>query len=159
MKSTIVKLRLILRFVSRRGWLEKGMLLAGAVGVGLGVYLSVRPSPALTTVWWLPHFVSQWADHHGILRNFPAYAMLAVPFLILARGISQRAVAVACLAVFATLMEIIQLWIPTRFADGRDIVWSWAGLLLAWGIFEAVAKLRPIALSPNVVTVSSPESI
>lgn len=116
------------------------MLLAGAVGVALAIYLSVRPSPALTTVWWLPHFISRWADHHGVLRNFPAYALLAIPFLMMTPGVLQRACVVASLAVFAALMEIIQIYIPTRFADERDILWSWIGLLAAWAIFEAVKR-------------------
>jgi hypothetical protein len=149
MKGTLSKIRLVRRFIRSGNWLEKAMLVAGMTGLLLGIYLSVRPSPALATVWWLPHFISRWADHHGILRNFPAYAMLAVPFLMVATGVRQRAYAVAFLAIFAALMEIIQLWIPTRFADMRDIVWSWAGLLAAWGLFEAVVKSKPSASALN----------
>lgn len=145
MKGTLSKIRLVRRFIRSGNWLEKAMFLAGMIGVMLGIYVSVRPSPALATVLWLPHFISRWTDHHGVLRNFPAYAMLAVPFLMMATGVRHRACAVAFLAIFAALMEIIQLWIPTRFADGRDIVWSWAALLAAWGLFEAVVKSRPTA--------------
>jgi hypothetical protein len=145
MKSTLSKIRLVRRFIRSGKWLEKAMLLAGMIGVMMGIYLSVRPSPALATVWWLPHFISLWADHHGVLRNFPAYAMLAFPFLMMTPGVLQRACAVAFLAVFAALMEIIQLWIPTRFADMRDILWSWIGLLAAWGLFEAVIKSKRAA--------------
>ena len=123
-----LKMPSVLRFVRSEKWLVKAMLLVGVIGVALAIFLSVRSSPTLTTVWWLPHFVSHWADRHGVFRNFPAYAILAVPFLMITPGILQRACVIASLAVVAALLEVIQLWIPTRFADLGDIFWSWAGL-------------------------------
>ena len=142
MKSTTAKMRFVLRFVRSGNWLEKAMLLAGAIGVTLAIYLSVRPYPAVTTVRWLPRFIAVWADHHGRFCNFPAYAMLAVPFLMVTTNTLRRACVVALLVVFVALLELVQLWIPTRVADLRDIFWGGAGILAVWGIFEAVIKLR-----------------
>jgi len=142
MKSTTAKMRFVLRFVRSGNWLEKAMLLAGAIGVTLAIYLSVRPSAAMTTVRWLPRFIAVWADHHGRFCNFPAYAMLAVPFLMVTTNTLRRACVVALLVVFVALLELVQLWIPTRVADLRDIFWGGAGILAVWGIFEAVIKLR-----------------
>lgn len=113
----------------------------GLVGVAPAVFLSIRPSPALSTVRWLPHFISQWADRHGWFCNFPAYGALAVPFLVITPNIVGRACVVASLAALVAALEIIQLWIPTRSADLWDIFWGWSGLLTAWAIFEIVNRL------------------
>jgi hypothetical protein len=142
MKSTTAKVWFVVRIIRTGNWLARAMLLAGAIGVALAIYLSVRHSPAMTTVRWLPRFIAVWADHHGRFCNFPAYAMLAVPFLMVTTGALRRACVAALLVVFVALLELVQLWIPTRVADLWDIVWGGAGILAVWGIFEAVRKLK-----------------
>jgi hypothetical protein len=137
-----LKMQTILCHIRSGKWFEKAMFLAGVVGVGLAVFLSVRSSPAMMTVDWLPKFVANWLDHYGRFRNFPAFAMLAIPFLIITPKFLQRACIIALLAILIDSLELIQVWIPTRFADLGDIFWGWTGLLAAWGIFEVRHKIR-----------------
>lgn len=129
---------------ARGVWYRLGMAGVGIFGVGLAIYLSVKPSPSMTAVRWLPHFMTEWANHHGQSCNFPAYALLAMPFLMLSPRVLQRALVTASLAILVASMEIAQIWIPTRFADGWDIFWGWSGLLASWAAFEVVSLiLRP----------------
>ena len=43
----------------------------------------------------------------------------------------------AALSVFATGLEVAQLWIPGRWFDWKDIVASVGGLAIAWAIVAA----------------------
>ena len=135
MKPTAI-MRLFLPEIGK--WPGKVLLLTALIGLGAGLYLSCRPSPAFSTIRWLPHWFSKWADRHGVFRNFPAYALLATPFLILTRNhAGQRAGIMIFLAILAAALEVVQLWIPPRVADVKDVLTSWAGLLAVWGLFEA----------------------
>jgi hypothetical protein len=118
-------------------WLYIGMLGMGLFGLGLAIFLSVKSSPCMSAVRWLPHFITAWADRHGRLCNFPAFAMLAIPFLAFAPGLLNRACVTASLAIFVAALEIFQIWIPTRSADEWDVFWGWSGLLTSWAVFEA----------------------
>lgn len=111
-------------------------------GVIAAVYLTVRTSSSTRTIPWLPdwvHPISVWMDHHGYLQNIPAYALLALPFMTLFRGSRARAQIVGTLALFATVLEAIQYFIPSRFCEWQDVALSWVGLLITWGSFEAFA--------------------
>lgn len=126
--------------------LEWLLLSAGFVGLVLVTFLSLRASPATSTVRWLPRFITHWADRHGQFCNFPAYAGLTVPFVLLARNRRQRLLAAAGLCLLGATLETCQRWIPTRFFDWYDILWSCAGVLATWGVSEvlvsAAAALR-----------------
>lgn len=104
-------------------------LLALAALAGALAYFALRPSSFLQTVPWLPPGIGRWADAHGVGRNFVAFFALGIAsFPLLGHRIGQ----VAALCAFATLLEVAQLWIPTRQFDWRDIVVSLAGVLSAW---------------------------
>jgi len=118
-----------------------GVICVGVFGVGLAIFLSVKSSPNMSAVGWLPHFIIRWADSHGRLCNFPAYAMLAIPFLAIAPGRLHRAGATVLLAILVAGLEIIQLWIPTRYSDKWDVFWGWSGLLTSWAAVEMVAAI------------------
>jgi glycopeptide antibiotics resistance protein len=94
-------------------------------------FLALRTSPYLQYVSWMPRWIGVWADSNGILRNTVAFFALAllVCFLV-GRGIWQ----VLGLCLFATAIEVAQLWVRGRVFDGQDIVASIAGILLAWPV-------------------------
>jgi glycopeptide antibiotics resistance protein len=121
-------------------WPMKICLCAGLIGIGLVTFLSLRSSPAVSTVKWMPRIVAHWADRHGRFCNFPAYGLLAVPFLMIASTIRRQAWVVAMLAALIFLLEIAQLAVPTRFCDIGDMACGWAGLLVAWIICVALKK-------------------
>jgi hypothetical protein len=117
-------------------------------GIASAIYLTDRRSSDLATIEWLPgwlHGVAHWADYHGRFRNVPAYGMLSVPVIILCTTTRSRGRAVAFLAMFATVMEYTQLFIPTRFFDWFDIIESWLGIAIVWVLVEAAYFVSRIA--------------
>ena len=101
----------------------------GLFGTGLAIYLSVKSSSRMEDVRWLPHWITQWADHHGRFCNFPAYAILAFPFLALCSGTRTRLRVSFLLIFLVALMEVVQLWRPTRHSDVWDIIYGGSGIL------------------------------
>ena len=49
---------------------------------------------------------------------------------------------VLVVGIFASTLEFIQIWIPTTIFDWWDILWSWAGVLTAAGLFKISLMLR-----------------
>jgi hypothetical protein len=105
---------------------------AGFIGIGCGIYMTLRPSSVLSEIPWLPTGLARWADSYGRFRNFPAYAALAVPFMFVCNGRRPRAKAIAWLAVFGAVVEGLQYWLPTRWCEWQDVAWSWVGLAATW---------------------------
>jgi hypothetical protein len=127
--------------------LRIGIAGLGLFGVGLAVFLSIKSSPNMSVVRWLPHFITAWADQHGRLCNFPAYGLLAISFLAIAKDRWQRTGVTISLALLVAGLEIVQLWIPSRVADKWDIFWGCAGLVTSWAAFEVMLLLlRKIAV-------------
>ena len=100
-----------------------------ALGLVALAYLSLRPSAFLTEVWWIPHWLSRWADHHGVLRNTVAF--VAFGFFVFA-WVGRRPLHVIALAAFAIVIEVPQIWLPQRVFDWSDIGASLGGIALAW---------------------------
>jgi hypothetical protein len=133
-------------------WFRLGIICVGIFGVGLAIFLSVKSSPSMSAVGWLPHFITHWADRHGQLCNLPAYAMLAIPFLAVAPGRLHRTCVVFSLAILVAGLEIVQLWIPTRCSDKWDVFWGWSGLLTSWVAVELVEAIWRKMFSSNAGT-------
>ena len=98
---------------------------------GVIAFLALRSSPYLQYIPWMPRRLGVWADHNGIVRNIAAFFVFALMVFLLV-GRHARHVAVLCL--FATGIEVAQLWIKGRVFDWRDILASMAGIFLAWPI-------------------------
>jgi len=112
--------------------------------LGLGAvmaFLALRSSPYLQYIPWMPRRLGVWADHHGILRNTVAFAGFALVVHLL---LGCRAWLVATLCAFGALIEIVQLWIPGRTFDWKDIVASVAGVLIAWPFAWAGRRLMAL---------------
>ncbi len=114
-------------------------LIALAALAGAIAYFALRSSSYLQTVPWLPSFIGRWADAHGIGRNFVAFFAFGLAYYPL---VGRSRAHVAALCAFATVLEVAQLWIPSRNFDWRDIVVSLAGLLAAWPPAFWLARLR-----------------
>lgn len=138
-----------------------------AVGIGLlgcAGFCALRASPNMTEIVWLPRWLSVWADNYGVLRNVVAFAVVGVAVMAVA-GTGHRIT--VTLAVFATGLEVAQLWIPERWFDWKDIVASLAGLAIAWAVvrlarlgFELCVSgfgLRNIASLPNAIVTRGDE--
>ncbi len=111
------------------------------IGLGVALFLLFRESSDIRTLPLPPWAIFRWIDEHGELRNVPAFALLALPFLLLARGRRQRRRTAAALALFILVSEFGQLALHSRFFDLLDIASGWLGLALMWGLMEIVARL------------------
>lgn len=108
---------------------------------GVIAFLALRTSPYLQYVPWLPRPIGVWADSNGIVRNIAAFLLFALAvYLLVGRGIGT----VLALCLFASAVEVAQLWVRGRVFDGWDIVASVAGILLAWPIAWALRR-RPLS--------------
>ena len=112
--------------------------LAASIGCGCAIYLSIRGTGQVSTVPWMPETIGQWADNHGRLRNFPAYFLLACPFLLLLRAALARLWAIGFVGILGTVLELAEYFVPGRTVEWQDVAWSWAGALAAWALFESV---------------------
>ncbi len=126
------------RWQGFRRMVQSASMLAAAIGCVCAVYLCLRHSSDLSTVPWLPKFISNWADHHGRIRNVPAFFLLTWPFMFLFPVALWRVWAVLGLGGFGTLLELAQYFVPTRWVEWQDVMWSWTGVIIAWLLFEAV---------------------
>lgn len=112
-------------------------LLVFLAGVVLACGLAWKPSGSLAGLG-LPHGVAAWLDRHGVLRNVPAFAVLAVPLLLVVPTGRPRWHAVVGLALLAEVIEYAQIWLPNRHFDWRDIVSSLAGVAMGWGAVRLI---------------------
>lgn len=113
-------------------------LFIGLVGIMAALDLTLRSSGYMQRVGWLPGPIAYWADSHGQFRNLPAFFLLALPFLIVFRGRSNRIKTTGALAAFAAVLEFAQFLRPNRWVEWEDIALSWAGLLLAFALYETL---------------------
>lgn len=111
------------------------------LGLAALAYLSLRPSPWIEEVVWVPSSISRWADRHGILRNTAAFFVFG---LFVFAFLGRRWFHAAALCLFATAIEVAQLWIPHRAYDPKDIAAGVAGILAAWLLVCGVCRIvRP----------------
>jgi len=129
------------------------------------LYLSLRGSPSLREVCWLPEWLSAWADRHGELRTAVPYcaAGLLCPWLLIrnqARPTGRSQLighgrlapslwAAASLFALLLLTEGAQLVLPNRLASLADIALGTLGIVVgvagSLGL-RAVAQRRGLEL-------------
>lgn len=102
----------------------------------------------------MPRALGDWLERNGRFRNFPAYAMLAVPFLLLFRTLRRRALGMLLLAIFASALEALQYFLPSRWCEWQDAALSVAGVAAAWVSFE----LARLAIGRRTRSGASPGS-
>jgi hypothetical protein len=95
--------------------------------------------PQMTTVSWIPKYISRWADAEPTFRNFPPYAIATLLSTLTAmawiRPCTRRQgllviLGMLCLwTLLGTGLECAQLWLPYRKFDLLDITWSVVGAL------------------------------
>jgi len=119
------------------------------------VYLSLRPSPAISTVPFFPHPLAAWFDRHNFMANFLGFGVLAGVGLLAFAAQSttelganppakiRSAFVVAAVCGLVQFLEIIQFYLPKRFCDWRDTVAGCTGALAAWGIVYLKSR-KPI---------------
>ena len=112
------------------------------------IHCALAPSPDLHHITWLPKAIATWANDYPAFRNLPAFGVVAVIlyFCVLSwfkKPHSKRLLGLAffcsiVVSLFGVLLECLQIWLPTRFFDPYDILWSisgaFAGSILAFSV-------------------------
>ena len=129
-------------------------LLAGLLLLAIAT-CSLAPSPNMREMAWIPGWIGEWADRNPNFRNMPVFAALAaLLFLVFSvlpssfysslklkfQPFSFRTAlrAAVCASALGVLLEALQLLLPHRWADWRDVFWSvvgaFAGAFVAWSV-------------------------
>ncbi len=116
----------------RRARVQRGMIVGAVIaGVILLTFLCLRSSPHVRDFAWIPGWFARWVDTNGVWRNSWAFGVLAA----LAGGAVSRGKRIYVylgVALFAAGLETLQLMIPSRVFDWRDIGASWLGIGVWW---------------------------
>ena len=119
-----------------------------AFGILLGMvfYLTVKPNPAIQEIQWMPKESTVFFDLHDDWKNVVGYGALALAGFIGWphgwgpngwRAITKRWVQVVACCGIVVFMELLQLFIPTRFCDVKDMTAGSFGVLVAWMLATA----------------------
>lgn len=105
-------------------------------------YLTLKPRPQIAEVAFIPAPAAAFFDLYDNWKNLVGFGTLAFAGLLgwpsgwgsgrWNKGV-RRGVQLGCLVGIVFLMEFLQLFIPSRFCDGKDMFWGTAGVLLARG--------------------------
>ena len=86
---------------------------------------------------WVPSWLGEWADEYPNFRNFPVFAALSALLFFVATlyqplvtryGRWRIAFGVfVATGLLGIALEALQLLLPHRWADWRDVFWSVAG--------------------------------
>jgi hypothetical protein len=103
----------------------------------IAIHCALAPSPDLHLIPWLPKAIATWANDYPAFRNFPAFGVVSMSLYFCVLSWLQQVhpkrllgLAFYCsivVSVFGVLLECLQIWLPTRFFDPYDILWSIAG--------------------------------
>lgn len=122
------------------------------LGVGLILYLSWEPNPALRSVWFIPNWVAKWTDTqaHESSRTGVPFVLLGL-FMGISPLLSNKSfmhwlIALLILLVVLVAAEVGQLFIPTRHFEWYDIGWGALGSLLGL-LMAALARFILIKLN------------
>lgn len=129
-------------------------LAAGATGLIL--FLGLMPRPDLVRLDVLPTNWARFIDQQYTLRHvagFFVFHLLLVSVGVFAGGLTRfrrRLALAAALSVFALVLELAQIALPHRSVNFEDILASWAGITLAFVLFEGAKMLRDRARKPSL---------
>jgi hypothetical protein len=130
--------------LSARLWRALFFLLLVAV-----LYLTLKPNPQIAEVAVMPQTMADFFDLHDDWKNVVGFGALALAgFLGWPGGWgpvswterARRRLLFVALFSAVGWMEFFQLFIPTRFADPKDLVAGGLGTLLAWLASWAVRR-------------------
>lgn len=117
----------------------------------LVTYLSVKPGSSVQEEIWLPSAWGLWFDIHDHWKNALGFGALAASAYLgwpsgWGSGQWPMWVRLATIAFLLTLLiaafEVIQLALPRRFADPRDVIAGGLGVVCAWGAWVLKGSRR-----------------
>lgn len=111
-------------------------------------YLTVKPNPGIQEVPWMPKQPAVYFDMHDGWKNIVGYGVLALAGFMGWRqgwgprhwsGWLRRGVQTLSFCGIVLGMELLQLLIPTRFCDIKDVTAGSFGVAVAW-LMAAIAE-------------------
>lgn len=128
------------------------------------LHLALRASPAIQSVPGFPRPFAVWFDQHDALKNFFGFfALAATGFLAFPqiptggsnsgnwpRRLRGQERLLAAFALLIVALELIQLALPRRSCDWKDVLTGWAGALTAWLMVRLLSPIpRPDSRGGN----------
>jgi len=109
----------------------------------LCLYLAWRPSPKLSDLWFIPTEFARWADAQYNLRTaFPFVGLGFLGALVVGDSWCRLRLLAILLFAFSILLEVGQLFIPSRSPNFEDIFFGCAGALIGIGLAAPLLLLR-----------------
>jgi hypothetical protein len=131
-------------------------------------FLSLKSRPQIRGTAIIPATFADFFDLYDLWKNIVGFGCLALAgFLGWPRGWGRKVwphlirvrVQVYGLIGLVCLMESCQLFIPTRYADPKDVLAGGIGVVLAWCLstaLQTVARWRATHLIPKEASVKRP---
>lgn len=105
------------------------------------LYLSFKPNPAIQDVDWMPKSAAEFFDLYDQWKNFVGFlAMGFTGFLAWPYGVGPASISLTCrrahlallLCGLIVVIELVQIPIPTRWCDEKDILAGSLGVWASW---------------------------
>jgi glycosyltransferase involved in cell wall biosynthesis len=127
----------------RRHWREIVPSLLCGVAIIAALFFTLRPGNHGQRAQGIPNTIGYWLNEHDQLANTLGFLVLSViSFSAKLWSSSPRDRTIFALVprafllgFFALMIEVIQLWIPGRYCDWRDILMGWGGIFVAFALF------------------------
>jgi hypothetical protein len=111
-----------------------GIVLAATLYAGLRTRPEMRSIPGVPASW------GDWLDVHDFLKNVVGFAVLSgAAHLAFPGNVIRNAFVLAVLVVG---IELVQLLLPRRVIDVKDVVAGGLGVALVSGVWLAAAAMR-----------------
>lgn len=108
-----------------------------AVALGYVLLAGFKMQPEVRFLPGMPLAVGRWLDEHDFAKNFFGFGLLTLAMHLALPGKLWRNATVVAALVAA--IELVQLFMPHRFADWKDILMGWSAVFC---VTAAAATLR-----------------
>jgi hypothetical protein len=114
-------------------------------------YLTLKPRPQISEVSFIPGGMAEFFDLYDDWKNVAGFGALAFAgFLGWQDGWGRKReptkksgwLQLCSLIGIVFLMEILQVFIPTRYCDVKDMFWGTVGVLLARGLVCVLLRFK-----------------
>lgn len=108
-------------------------------------YLTLKPRPQISEVTFMPGGLAEFFDLYDNWKNVAGFGALAFAgFLGWQNEWGRKGswLQLCGLIGIVFLMEILQVFIPTRYCDEKDMFWGTVGVILARGLVCALLRFK-----------------
>jgi hypothetical protein len=99
-------------------------------------YLTLKPRPQISEVSFIPGGMAEFFDLYDDWKNVAGWGRKREPTK------KSGWLQLCSLIGIVFLMEILQVFIPTRYCDVKDMFWGTVGVLLARGLVCVLLRFK-----------------